>query len=235
MLTRNHHSLALLLTASCLAVSSCSTPRRAQHINVADYSSPIRVACVGDSITYGSGIKDREHNSYPAQLGALLGSQWEVRNFGVSGSTLLKKGDRPYWTQSAYRNAMAFEPDVVVIMLGTNDSKPQNWAHQEEFAQDYVALVQSFQALASQPRIWVCRPVPVFRDYWGITAKTVNDEIIPDVDTVAAQTGVQVIDLHVALDGKAALFPDGIHPNAAGASVMAETIDRALTGGVATH
>src|SRR4051794_25029443 len=86
-----------------------------------------KLACVGDSITFGAGIQDRDHDSYPAQLGRMLGEAWDVRNFGVSGATMLKKGDKPYDKQKAYRDALAFKPDVVVIMLGTNDSKPQNW------------------------------------------------------------------------------------------------------------
>ena len=82
----------------------------------------LRVACVGDSITYGSGIKDRHHDSYPAVLGRWLGPGWDVRNFGVSGATLLKKGDLPYFKQKNHEAAVAFTPDIVVIMLGTNDS-----------------------------------------------------------------------------------------------------------------
>src|SRR5688572_13260471 len=88
---------------------------------------PIRVACVGDSITYGYGIKDRERDSYPAQLGALLGSKWDVRNFGVNGATALKKGTRPYSGLQAYQDALAFEPDIVVIKLGTNDTNAKSW------------------------------------------------------------------------------------------------------------
>ena len=59
------------------------------------YSEPIRVACVGDSITFGYGIKDRDKMSYPAQLGKRLGNKYEVRNFGVNGHTLLSKGNAP--------------------------------------------------------------------------------------------------------------------------------------------
>ncbi len=62
----------------------------------------IKVACVGDSITFGFTIENRDQNSYPAQLGRLLGKNWEVKNFGVIGATLLKKGDMPYWKQKAW-------------------------------------------------------------------------------------------------------------------------------------
>src|ERR1041384_7347597 len=95
-----------------------------------------RVACVGDSITFGSGVVGRESNSYPAVLQHFLGNKFEVRNFGVSGATLLKKGDKPYWKEHAFTNATAFKPNIVVIKLGTNDSKPQNRKNIVEFAGD---------------------------------------------------------------------------------------------------
>lgn len=93
----------------------------------AEKSTPIKVACVGDSITFGAGIKNREKDSYPAQLQAMLGSGFKVGNFGISARTLLKKGDRPYWKEQIYRDALAFQPDYVIIKLGTNDIKPKNW------------------------------------------------------------------------------------------------------------
>src|SRR5689334_8855673 len=104
-----------------------------------------KIACVGDSITYGSGLGDRGTESYPAVLQTLVGSAHTVENFGVSGATLLKNGDKPYWDESAYGSSGSFEPDVVVIMLGTNDAKPQNWSHASEFAGDYAALIEHYR------------------------------------------------------------------------------------------
>ena len=101
------------------------------------------VACIGDSITYGSGISDRANDSYPAQLGRMLWEfdpQWQTRNFGVSGATLLRNGDKPYVQQGAYNQALAAEPDVVIIKLGINDSKSWNWVHKDEYVSDYLFL-----------------------------------------------------------------------------------------------
>ena len=122
-------------------------------VNVADAKL---VACVGDSITYGAGISNRTYNSYPAQLGRMLqkfDSRWGTRNFGVSGATLLRNGDLPYIRQGAYSQALAAEPDAVIIKLGTNDSKPQNWALKEDFISDYLFLIDSFAELPSKPKI----------------------------------------------------------------------------------
>lgn len=194
----------------------------------ASFAQPVRVACVGDSITFGAGIRDRQNNSYPAQLSGILGNSYEVKNFGNSGSTMLKKGDKPYWKQREYGAALAFKPNIVIIKLGTNDTKPQNWKHGSEFATDYKTMIAAFRALDSKPEIYVCLPVPVFKTRWGITDKIVNENIIPATKAVAKETGVRLIDLNTPLKGKNTLVPDSVHPNAAGAKIIAETIAKLL-------
>ncbi|MBN1804158.1 MAG: hypothetical protein JW837_02795 [Sedimentisphaerales bacterium] len=185
------------------------------------------VACVGDSITYGSGISNRNYDSYPAQLGRMLqkfGGPWETRNFGVSGATLLRNGDLPYVQQSAYSQALTAEPEAVIIMLGTNDSKSWNWAYKDEYVSDYLFLIDSFAQLPGRPVIWICKPVPAFNDNFGITDAVIKDEIIPMIDRIAQLRDVEVLDLYTALSDAGDLFPDGIHPNAEGAKLMAEAI-----------
>ena len=192
-----------------------------------------RVACVGDSITYGSGISDRMRDSYPAQLQRLLlqyDRGWEVSNFGVSGATLLRRGDKPYIQQSAYNSATAYDPDILIIKLGTNDSKPQNWQYKGDFVADYSVMIDVFRSLPSEPQVWICRPVPAFQVAWGITPEVIRDEILPLVERIALENDVPVIDLYTALLGAEDLFPDGIHPNAEGAGVMTEVIGSHLLG-----
>jgi acyl-CoA thioesterase-1 len=191
------------------------------------------VACVGDSITYGSGIANRLTDGYPAQLQRILQQYdpaWEVRNFGVSGATLLRKGDRPYVLESAYGNARACNPDVVIIKLGTNDSKPQNWVYRDEFVSDYSAMIDVFRSLPSKPEVWICKPVPAFRENFAIRPEIIRDEILPMVEQIGREKNVPVIDLYTALLGAGNLFPDGIHPNAEGAGLMAQTIAPLLLG-----
>ena len=199
-------------------------------LDPATFKEPIKVACIGDSITEGSGLPDPGKNSYPGQLQSLLGDKWKVSNFGLGGRTLLKKGDIPYWKEKAYQDALALSPDVVIIMLGTNDTKPQNWAHEAEFVADYTELVKSFEALASKPSIYVCRPCPVIGDgNFGIVEKN-NKEWIKRIDKVAKELNVDVIDMHKALEGKDELLPDRVHPNVEGAGEMAKAAYKALTG-----
>ncbi len=201
-----------------------------EPIKESDYTAPIRVACVGDSITFGAGVAERKKNSYPVQWGRVLGAKWDVKNFGVNGATLLKKGDKPYWTLGAYKSALAFNPNVVVIKLGTNDTKPRNWKHKAEYVADYVALIKSFQALEAKPKIWLCYPVPAYPERWGISDKVIREEVKPMLDQVHAQTKCPIIDLYSALSDKADLFPDKIHPNAAGATLMMKEIHKAVAG-----
>lgn len=202
----------------------------AQPINPSQYTSPIKVACIGNSITYGSGIADRPRDSYPSQLARMLGEKWEVRNFGVGGRTLLKKGDYPFWKEEAYAQAKAFLPDVVIIKLGTNDTKPQNWKYSGEFLSDYRAMVKELKALSSHPQIYLCKPVPVYASRWGINDSIVIHGVIPVVEKLAKEEDLPVIDLYTALSGKSSLFPDQIHPNAEGAGLMAKAISKTLTG-----
>jgi acyl-CoA thioesterase-1 len=193
--------------------------------------APKRIACVGDSITFEAAIKDRSKNCYPAQLGRMLGEKFEVRNFGVNGATMLKKGDKPYWKLKAYADAHDFQPEVVVIKLGTNDSKPHNWKHKEEYVADYVALIESFQKLESKPTVWVCYPVPAYPGRWGITDKVMKEEVMPRVDEVAKKTGCKIIDLYAALSDKKEMFPDSVHPNAKGATLIAKAVSSVISGG----
>lgn len=193
--------------------------------------APQRLACVGDSITFGAAIKDRAKNCYPAQLGRMLGEGWDVRNFGVNGATLLKKGDKPYWKQRAFGQAHAFEPEIVIIKLGTNDSKPQNWKHKDDYVADYVDLIESFRKLKSKPRVFICYPVPAYPGRWGITDKVMKEEVMPRLDEVAKKSGCKVIDLYSALSDKKEMFPDLVHPNAKGATLIAEAVSSAIKVG----
>ena len=194
----------------------------------AQEKQPVKVACVGNSITFGSGIKDRANDSYPAVLGKLLGNDYDVRNFGIGGRTLLNKGDRPYMKEQCYRDALEFNPDIVTIKLGTNDSKPQNWAHKEEFATDLITMINSFDSLPSKPTIYLCLPVPPTAVQWGINDSVIYNEVIPIIQRVAAEKGKSTIDLYTPLKPHPECFPDHVHPNEAGARRIAHVIYEVL-------
>lgn len=188
----------------------------------------IKVACVGDSITEGAGVKDPK-NRYPAQLSELLGESYDVKNFGNSGSTMLDNGDKPYKKQKSYTDSVAFIPDIVVIKLGTNDSKPQNWAKKDGFAASMKSLVEAFLKANPKAKVFLCYPVPVIaQGNFGIRDEIVKNEIIPLIKQTAEEMKLSIIDLYAALDGKPELFPDRVHPNDDGAKLIAKTVCEAL-------
>lgn len=218
------------LRTTGFASLACLTGCASGKLDAKGRKEPIRVACVGDSITFGSGIEDREKKSYPRVLGQLLGEGFDVWNFGVSGATLLTHGDKPWRFTPQFNAALGLRPDVVVIKLGTNDSKPQNWVRNLSFEDDLEALINDFKGLPSKPRIYLCLPVPVYETRWGINESVVSGGVIPAIRAVAKRRRIPVIDLHSALSGHPELFPDHIHPNAEGARLIAETVKTALVG-----
>ena len=201
----------ILMSVIVLTLSACQ-------------NEPVRVACVGDSITYGHGIKDREHDAYPGLLGSLLGDKYDVRNFGVSGSTTMMGTDMPYMNEQAYKDALAFNPEIVTIKLGTNDSKPYNWKEQEHFKDDLKTLIESFRSLPSKPKIWLCLPVPAMGSAWSINDSVIYNGVIPYIKEVAQEENIPLIDLNTPFQGKRQYFPDTIHPNEEGQQIIAETI-----------
>jgi lysophospholipase L1-like esterase len=190
----------------------------------------IKVACVGNSITFGAGLAAREKDSYPAVIGRVLSNGYKVRNFGVRGRMALRKGDHPYWNEKAFRLAIAYNPDIVIIEFGTNESKPENWRYKDEFEKDYGDLVDAFLNLPSQPKVFVCKPVPAFNEKWKISDSVIKNEIIPIIEKVGKVKKVEVIDLNKAFSGKENLFVDGIHLNEEGCAFMAKEIYKAITG-----
>lgn len=228
---------SVLTTLAIFSLTVAAVP--GAPIDPSRFDHPVRLACVGDSITFGAGVKPRRTMAYPAQLGRLLGKKWETRNFGVSGATLLRKGDHPYHKTKAYAQAIAWKPDVVVIKLGTNDSKhpsqpggkgSNNWSRKAEFGSDAKQLIADFRAANPKAEIFVCLPVPAFPGRWNIDGKTVKEEIVPILKEVAKTTRCNVIDLYTALEPHKKLFPDTVHPNAEGATVIAQTVFQSLVG-----
>ena len=188
----------------------------------------IRVACVGDSITFGQGVQNREANCYPAVLGRLLGSNYEVVNFGVSGATLMRNGDYPYWDLPEFKAVTDFRPNIIILMLGTNDTKVNNWLRKAQFGPDLRNLLDHFSKLPGLPHIYVCLPPPLMGLLRKPQESAIEKEVIPTLRAVAAQQGAAIIDVNAAFQGKPDLLPDGVHPNAEGAALIARTVHDAL-------
>lgn len=196
----------------------------------AQTAKKIRVACIGASITYGAGLENPSRDAYPAQLQRLLGEGYQVDNYGVSGATLLGRGDLPYRSTSAFQAALKSGPDIVLIDLGGNDSKLVNRVHLKEFEQDYHALIRSFAQLPSHPRIILLLPIPSFvTDTTHIWDPVIVSGVMPRIRQVAFDEGLEVIDMHSLLVERAAWMPDKIHPDLRGAELMAGRLHELLS------
>ncbi len=185
-------------------------------------TNSIRVACVGDSLT--------QLTYYPNDLRQMLGSDYTVRNFGVGSTTVSLESETPYMNTSKFQDALEFNPDIVVLMLGTNDAQPSLHQYNASFVDNYLTLVAAFQALPSDPQIWIVLPPPIFDDQSGkISPQYFADTLIPIIGQVAEQADLPVIDVYSALADGAQYFPDGVHPDQKGAEIIAQTIYKALT------
>ncbi|HVJ07235.1 MAG TPA: GDSL-type esterase/lipase family protein [Acidisarcina sp.] len=196
-------------------------------------AASIKIACIGDSVTYGLHVDDRETNSYPAQLEKLLGAGYDVKNFGVSGATLLRNGHHPYSSTEAFKSAIKFDPDVVVIDLGLNDTDPRDWPdHRDEFRADYSWLIEQFHKANPDVRIYISILTPIFESHPRFKSSTRDwaEEIRDIIPVIAKANHTELIDLHTPLFARPDLFPDAIHPNTEGASILALTVYQAITG-----
>ncbi len=225
--------LLFLFLFSCFFINSKAQvqPVKLSENNVSQ--NKIRVACIGNSITYGGGLKDKANESYPAVLQKMLGEKYEVRNFGRNGATLLTKGNNPYINTDEFQKAIVFNPDIVIIDLGINDTGPKVWPNfKDDFTSDYINLIQKFRALDAKPDIWICSMTPYFnqskrfrtelRDwYW---------EVQENIQIIAKSAKTGLIDLHTPLYTKPHLFSDAVHPDKEGAQIIAKTIYGVLSG-----
>lgn len=196
-------------------------------------SQTVKIACVGDSVTHGMGVENREGNSYPEQLQQLLGAAYEIGNFGHSGATMLKNGYKPYWKTAEFENSKAFLPNIVIIHLGLNDQGNDNWPnHKDHFENDYLDMISVYQNLPSKPKVIICKMTPTFSGHhWFEEGMRENfKEIQAKIEMIAKKAEVELINLHEPLYRFPEYFPDNLHPTKEGAKVIAAKVFGAISG-----
>lgn len=207
------------------------------------------VACVGDSITFGVGVEDREDNCYPVVLQKILDTKkYKVGNFGVSGATLQKSGNMPYWKEERYEQSLSYNADVVVLLLGTNDVKTENWKDEETFKKDYKDMIAEYQKLKTKPDVILVTPPEIFPYSEQEASDTlaarntgngpvdlylVQEGIIASerqiILEVGDEMGLGVIDLYShTVDHPEWFNSDGVHPNAKGAKEIAQLVSEKI-------
>ena len=195
----------------------------------------LKIACVGDSITRGTFVWRRKRRSYPAQLQAMVGERFWVRDFGVNGHAVQRSADRPYWDSKAFALSSAFEPDVVLIMLGTNDSRGANWKGIGPFSEEYRKLVAHYLSLESKPRVWLLTPPALFRlgrseqVRYGMSESAIQ-EMCDAIGSLSPALGCEIIDINRVTAEHPEVFRfDGVHPGGAGATLIAQAVYEALS------
>ena len=196
----------------------------------------IKVACVGDSITYGHSVSGWSKNQYPAVLQELLGDSYHVANFGVSGACVNKNGNKPYISRMIYEESIKYDADILVLMLGSNDSKPKNWIDMETFLEQYGELLDTYLKENNSPKVYIgiCAKA-YYAD--GNTKGKARYNIRPEiVDQIAAalkqkyeKEDVVIVDIHNLTAGHPEWFEkDGVHPNKDGAKAIAGEVADAI-------
>lgn len=206
--------IKIFLVVLAISLSSCA-------------ENVVKIACVGDSITEGFGLAEQSKTSYPVVLDSLLGDKYSVLNCGRSATTLQKNGNFPFWISKEFSNVFAFNPDIIIVMLGTNDTKTENW-NATNFEKDYKALIDTFKTISTNPKIYLCLPVPVFETVWTINDTTVVNGIVPIIKRIAKENDLPVIDMYNGMKDQSKNYIEGIHPNEKGAKVMAQIIAREI-------
>jgi lysophospholipase L1-like esterase len=203
-------SIAVLLTSVILMVVFSGTSR----------GVPTRLACIGDSITENSG--------YPAKLQEMLDANYFVKEFGVTGSTIMTDTCKPYIYTAAFFRVREFLPNIVVIMLGTNDAREDHYKSIENFVGDYEQLVRKVQEIESNPRILLVKPPPIFGNELDLSNVHLLEGVIPDIEQVAMDFDLSMIDVYTPLVSHPDCFLDGVHPNNEGANIIAREICEAI-------
>ena len=213
-----------------------TSARAAKPTQKRTFDGTVKVACVGDSIT--------KNGYWENNLQGALSKKYTVEGFGVNGATALyfgmDNGDfKAYVDQPEYKKSLSADADIVVIMLGTNDSKLYNWAgdmqNPGQFIIDTTDLVRAYQQSASAPTVFLALPPTVHQPYAGITNEVIESGVIPALRQVAKDTGAVLIDTHTATKNAAEHFADGVHPSdAQGKKLIADAVAAAITAHVGT-
>lgn len=189
----------------------------------------IKVAAVGDSLTYGYGLENRLRDAYPSILAERLGASYQVANFGLSGRSLQSTADYPYFQEDNARLSLESEADIVVIMIGSNDSRGPFW-DRDRFEKEYRQMVQAYAGLSSQPDLLLVVPPHVPTSRFGLNDRIIEEVLQVLIPQIAQDYGVDCLNLYPLTKNQPSYYSDGLHLTPLGNQVIAEAIYQALMG-----
>ena len=194
------------------------------HSGWAFKSDIIKVGCVGDSNTYGAEATDRSQYAWPVQIRSMLGNKYETRNFGVNGALMMNHLNDAWKNKTAYSDNKSYDPDIIVIALGTNDSKDGYW-DAVKFKNSYIDLINEFKNYSAEPEIYMAIPIRAYSSSWSINDQTIREQVIPTMKEISKEKGLPLIDLYSVTNNMANLMAtDGIHPRDEGLRIIARKI-----------
>ncbi len=187
------------------------------------------IACVGDSITHGYGIALKKYYSYPGQLQLRFNKKYAVKNFGLDGAAVQKNSILPYMQSQEYKDSLESNPQIVLIMLGTNDSKPYNYASKDTFKLDYIELIKSYKNIPSVEQILLLLPITAYENDFYIDNVLLQSDIRDAIYEIAEEYELETIDVRSIVDQKSYYSKDGVHLNSSGAKQIANSVFQYLT------
>lgn len=189
----------------------------------------IKVATVGDSLTYGYGLENRMRDAYPSILAEKLGSHYQVSNFGLSGRSLQSTADYPYFKEQNAQLSLESEADIVIIMIGSNDSRRFYW-NRDRFELEYRQMVETYLSLSSQPDILLVVPPFVPTSRFGLNNQIIEDELQILIPQIAKEYQLEYVNLYPLTKHQSAYYSDGLHLTPLGNQVVAQAIYQAIIG-----
>lgn len=201
----------------------------AEEVKQPEVQQILKVALIGDQVMLGEEMNNAETDAYPIQLQSLLGENYILKTFAVDNATVLRKGNRPIWEDTLFQDAQDFQPDIVIIHLGWNDTKISNWwKYGDEFIINYREMIDTFAILKSKPKVMLCRPTRIFDIVNGMNDSTLTVGVLPNIDSIGVQQNLEVINLYRILENRGDLFKHGVYPDKLACRIMAETIYDAI-------
>ncbi len=187
----------------------------------------VKIACVGDSNTYGKGVSNKGVDSYPAQLQSMLGDMYEVKNFGLSNASVETGSTLCYTESDKYIDAVEYNADKYILMFGTNDAKLVNYKGKDKFKSDYKNMIEKF----GKDKVILMEIAPVnyskdvvFDKEW--TTPEMVDEINGLIREIAAEEGVKLVRNYDELNKikPVVIVEDGVHMNKTGLAMVANNV-----------
>ena len=183
-----------------------------------------KVACIGDSLTRGY-LLDNAEDSYPSQLQKLLGSDYEVKNFGQTASYVIDDGPLEYVDTEMYPKSVAYDADILVFMFGANDIRAYNWTP-KYFENQYAEVVENYLKSGKNPKIYFIIPPEARDEYFGLQRNAVEPTL-----KLAGRFGATVIDsFNLAIGHPEYYMSDKVHLYGGFYGKLAGLVESAIKG-----